>query len=217
MLSVIIPNNQEATVIHATLDNLHKELVGLPGGHEILLVDNWVYGVMQAKGNYICLVDADGLVSSSYFSSNMGLFKKQGFYRKLAMITSCVGVKNWGNRVYGYRLGRPEESVSSWRVVPERQKRSNGLYPIQIGFIPGAIIRRSVFDEQFMKTLKRLQHDPPVILSTRLSFYLWDTGHRILVNPNTTYASTNGQLEQLPRFNPKVPDNAAATFAREDI
>lgn len=218
MLSVIVPNSTEATVVMLTLENLRRELVGLQGGYEVVLAANWQQGILRAKGDYVCLVESDCLVSGGYFSSNMGLFKKRGFYRKLAMISSCTGLNDWGNRIYGYRMGQREgNNPKQWRIAPDRTKRSTGLYEVQVGFVPGAIIRRGVFTDELLKELRNLNYPTLVELSTRLSFHLWDTGRRVLMNPNTTYVSTDENLEKYRIFDPKIPDNASNIFAQEHL
>lgn len=219
MLSIIILNNDEPTVVELTYDNLRRELLSVAGAAtEIIISDSWLQGIAQAKGDYICMVEADCLVSSGYFSSNLGLFKRMAQYRKLAMMASCVGIDNWGNRVYCYRLeeetkGTQENSVTYWRVAADRTKRANGLYNVQIGFMPGAIIRKTALREA-VKHVDFTKLDT-VQLSTQLSFYFWNTGRRVMMNPNTTYVSTDKTLENPPLFDPKVPANAANIFDQE--
>lgn len=219
MLSVIIPNTDEPTVVQLTYDNLRKELFSVDGS-ELIVADNWLAGLEKAQGDYISLVEPDCLVSGGYFSSNLGLFRKNAFYRKLAMVSSCVGVDNWGNRIYNYKLdkvvaGDEKLSVGYWHIAAERRKKGSGLYPIQIGFVPGAIFRKSAL-QKLVKQVD-LQNRDLVALSTEISFNLWNSNRRIAINPNTTYVSTDRNIENPADFKFKVPDRAANIFTQEQI
>lgn len=219
MLTVIIPNTDEPTVIRLTYDNLRRELSSIDGS-ELLIAKSWEAGLQQAKGEFVCIVEPDCLVSSGYFSSNLSLFLKNDHFRKLAMIASCLGVDNWGNRIYNYKLdkvtsGNRKLSVSYWRIAPERKKKTHILYPAQVGFVPGAIFRRSALAE-VAKEIGFKSKDL-VELSTKISFHFWASNRRILVNPNTTYVSTDRSLENPPLFKPKVPNAAANLFKQEQL
>lgn len=223
MLTVIIPRTEEPTVIQLTQENLQRELSTINGA-ELLVCDSWEEGVKKARNIFVSLVEPDCVVSSGYYASNLGLFRKNMNFKKLGMVSSCVGVNNFGVRVYGYHIDRvwsePTEvngkqlQVSSNKVTAVRQKTSNGLYPVQIGFLPGAIIRHNILHEYLVKT-KRLDKRDLVKMSTDLSLYMWDRNRRIHMNPNTTYVSTDTSLDNPPGFNFKVGDTAAGYFERE--
>lgn len=219
MLSVVIPNILEPTVVRLTYSNLQKELLNINGGAELIIADSWRAGIVESRGDYICLVEPDCLVSGGYFSSNLGLFKAHKHYRKLAMVSSCIGVADWDNRIYNYHLAMSSSGDSNgvmyWRIAPERVKKGKGLYPVQVGFVPGAIIRRSVA----VRLLKKINWANPdlVALSTELSFYLWSTNRRVLINPNTTYVSDDKTLENPAEFDPKIPRVAINVFDQEQL
>lgn len=185
MLSVIISNTAEPTVVQLTYDNLRRELLGVKDSTELIVADTWAAGLAQAKGDYVSFVEPDCLVSGGYYSSNLNLFKKNGHFRKLAMVASCVGVDNWGNRIYNYKLGEVSAgdeklSVTYWRVQPERKKKAQGLYPVQIGYAPGAVFRRVAIEDVAKHVDLR---DPNLVrLSTKICFYIWESNRRILVN-----------------------------------
>mgnify|MGYP003450299095 FL=1 len=104
MLSVVILDDGEPNVIKLTYENLHKETKQIQDS-ELIVAKDWFDALSVIKNKYVCLVEPDCLVSSGYFSSQMGLFKKNPYMRKLAMLSSATGVNNWANRVYGYKLG----------------------------------------------------------------------------------------------------------------
>lgn len=226
MLTVIIKRNAEPTVIQMTQENIIKDL-RMVNGSEMLLEDTWVEGLRKVRTPYVCLLEADCILSANYIASNVGLMKKTtkspkgGGYNKLAMIASCVGVSDYANRIYSYKLEMGPwrtggaAQVKSWEIKPSRDKRNMSLYHVQVGFVPGAIIRMSAIDKDIENILwdkKNL-----VEMSTAISFHFWNTGRRIQVNPNTTYVSSVDYLEEPPRFKFEVSTQAENIFHREDI
>lgn len=230
MLTVVIKRSEEPKVIQLTVENVVRELGGIVGA-EMLLEDNWIDGLRKVRTPYVCLVEADCTLSSSYMTSNFGLMQKThgsgayrgGGYMKLAMIASCLGVNKFDNRVYNYRVEKVLENnhnaqVYGYHPRPFRDKRDMKVYEVQIGFVPGAIMRVASIRETF-GALEPISWDEPnlVKLSTEVSYYLWNTGRRIQVNPNTTYVSTYSHLENPMLFKTDIPDRVANIFTREGI
>lgn len=234
MISVIIRRTDEPKVIQMTQSDLVKQLSEIRGA-EIILEDTWTEGLKKVRTPYVSLVEPDCVFSAHYYSSNLGLMMKAhakvaggekqpmggGGYQKLAMISSCVGIRDFGNRIYGYELDKKKDidvngvSGNSWHIAPTRKKLNMKLYHLQVGFVPGAIIRTSAIKDIIDDEL--WDGKDLVKLSTALSFYLWDTGRRIQVNPNTTYVSADTNLEQPPLFPTKVPAKVASIFQHEGI
>lgn len=192
-LSVILPRWDEPTVIEMTKDNLHRELLSLPGS-ELIVCDSWLEGIGRSRADMICLVEPDCLVSSGYFNTLYKLFKKNNQFRKLAMLGSTVGLNNWGNQIYGYHLekvtyGLEDNRISQWEIQPFKEKRSSSMFSIQVCYLPGALIRRSAL-QAILEEFEEFDLRDPVKLSTNVSFFLWDSGRRVYVNPSTTYVST---------------------------
>lgn len=220
MLSVIIKNTNEPNVVRLTYDNFCRDLLSVKDSTELIVADTWETGYAQSKGNFVSFVEPDCLVSSGFYSSNFSLFKKNDHYRKLAMVGSSVGVDDWGNRIYNYKLGQvtagdDDLSVTYWRLQPERRKKGQGLYPVQVSFFPGAIFRRTAIDDIVREI--GLKDDDLVRLSTKICFYLWGNNRRLLINPNTTYVTTDRRVENPGLWEPEVPDQATAIFAREQL
>jgi hypothetical protein len=136
------------------------------------------------------------------------------------MLSSCLGIKNFGNRIYNFQLEEVQDinvnkvTGKSWHVMPNRNKLDIRLYTVQIGFVPGAIIRMSSIKD-IIDTMDWDQADL-IKMSTEVSFYFWDTIRRVVLNPSTTYV-TNNDYEHPPLFQVKVPDKVAHIFQREYI
>lgn len=192
MVSIIIKNDGEPKVIELTYDNLYREIKDIPGA-EIIVADHWGDPLNRIKNNFVCFVEADCLVNSGYFTSQLGLFKKNTHYRKLAMLASSVGVNNWANKFYGYSVGNDYTKG----IVPVKDKKSKAPYPVQIAYIPGAIIRTNMLKEALskLKLANGIEQDL-VYMSTVISLHLWlqGDGNRIYINPNTSYVSTEDYI-----------------------
>lgn len=241
MVTVIIRRTDEPKVIQMTQTDLARQLSQIDGA-EIMLEDDWRMGLRKVRTPYVSIVEPDSVFSANYYSSNVGLILKAhkkvgnssatqlggGGYQRLAMIASCLGVRTYAERIYAYNLGMvdsdPGTNITSDNekitmkipgVVPDSKKRGDKLYHVQIGFAPGAIIRTSAIKEIIDDDLWR--EDDLVKLSTALSLYLWGTGRRIEVNPNTTYVSLSQNLTKPNLFPLNVPDGVATIFEKELI
>ena len=206
MITVIIRDSGEPQVLKLTYENLWRELKDIANAR--LEVGSWG----TSDNPYICWVEPDCLVNSGYFSSMVGLLKKPA-NRKISVLSSSVGINTWANRIYGYRLG---ETYADG-VIPTREKKGTYLYPVQIAYIPGAVMRvnllRPVLDE--LKPGNGWENDL-VHLSTRLSLAFWNQKKRVYINPNTTYVTTEDYVNDIGKFDPK-PGNAPDVFSREGI
>lgn len=198
MITVVIRDNGERNVVQLTYENLYKELKDIEGS-DLIVSEDWFNTMPRIKNKYVCFVEADCLVSSGYFSSQLGLFKKNPYFRKLAMLSSAVGVNEWGNKFYGYMMGQKYDD----EVQPIRIKKSNTVYPIQIGYFPGSIVRVNML-ARAMETLKPNSswQDDLVFLSTKFSLAFWSQGdgNRVHINPNTTYVTTEDYVNDLGVF-----------------
>ena len=236
MLSVLIKDNHEPNVIKLTYENLWKELKDLES--ELIVTDDWISTVMGLEAgheNFVCLVEADCLVSSGYFSSQIGLFKKNPFNRKLAVMSSSTAVNDSSNRIYGYSIG----SNYSDGVIPNRDKISNVPYAVQIGYMPGSVIRlrnlQSLFVDLGWRKLERGKvlkvgetwKSDLVYFSTQISLGFWrrgmgsgrsagSSGNRVHLNPNATYVTTEDYVNDLGKFDPEAGD-LVNMFAKEVI
>lgn len=215
MLTVVIKDSGEDRVTQLTYENLWRELKDIPDS-ELLVLKNWSDGLEGIMNKYICFVEADCLVNSGYFTSQLGLLKKDTYFRKLAMLSGVTGVNNWANRFYGYRI----DAGHGGKVTPILQKGSSAVNPVQIGYFPGSIIRVKML----RNTLKLLQDyekkgkDDLVKLSTDISLAFWrqGDGNRVHLNPNAVYVTTEEYVNDLGRFDVDIKD-LAGKFDRESI
>jgi hypothetical protein len=212
MLTTVILDSGEPNVIKLTYENLHKELKDIPGS-KIVVSDSWFGGLGQIKTPYVCFVEADCLVNSGYFSSLLGLYTKSSTYDQLAVMSSKTGVNDWSNVFYGYSIG----SHYSDGVVPSTEKKSTHPYPVQIAYIPGALIRTN----RLMTLLGKLDLKPSaaedlVYFSTLISLGFWEIGRRININPNTTYVTTEDYVNEIGKF-PHDGAKLVNKFKRESI
>lgn len=214
MLTCIIKNSGEEKVIELTYENLWKELKDIPDA-KLMVSDHWFSDLDQVKTTYVCFVEPDCLVNSGYFSSQLGLFKKNPYFRKLAMLSTATGVNNWGNRFYGYSIGNNYADG----VIPNREKKSSGVYPVQIGYVPGSVIRMTMLKQALQAENASPSWDQDLVfLSTKLSLAFWrqGDGNRVHINPNTTYVTTEDYVNDIGKFD-HDGDGLVDMFRKEAI
>lgn len=219
MLSVVIKDGGEPSVVALTYQNLWKELKDITGA-ELLVSTDWFATLPKIKNLYVCFVEADCLVNSGYFTSQLGLYQKDRRLRKLAMLSTATGVNNWANRFFGYSIEKHWKGVDSAAIKlpfiePNRQMKSRGVYPIQIGYVPGSIIRVRTLRE-LLKTVRPSSDLRRLSTDISLGFWRMGDGNRVHINPNSTYVSTEEYINDLGTFDPKA-DDLMEMFRRESI
>lgn len=221
MLSVVIKDDNEPQVTRLTYENLWRELKGIPNT-EIIIAKDWFSVLPSIKNIFVCFVEADCLVNSGYFSSQIGLFKKNPLFRKLAMLSSAVAVNQWVTRFYGYSIEKHVidgySKLEMPFIEPVKDKKSKNVYPVQIGYLPGAIIRTAML-RSLLEEVDISSRDADLVhLSTEVSLGFWSQGdgNRVHINPNTTYVTTEEYVNDLGDFDPQAGD-VIKMFARELI
>ncbi len=234
MLTVLIKDNGEKNVVQFTYENLWRELKDSPDS-ELLVVDDWFDALDIVKNKFVCFVETDCLVSSGYFASQLGLFKKDDFSKKLAVLSSATAISQWHNKIYGYEL-RNSDYVKGF--VPSRRMKSNKPYAVEVGYIPGSIMRvsmlRRLLDEQ---TMDEALKEDLVYLSVFLSLGFWSQslgknnggrgtkpvvdrseslGNRVHINPNATYVTTEESVNNIGQFDLETSE-LMNMFAKESI
>lgn len=212
MITVIIKDLGEPNVIKLTYENLYKELKDI-NDSKLIVSASWFDALAKVKTPYVCFVEPDCLVNSGYFSSLLGLYTKSSTYHQLAVMGSKIGVNNWANNFYGYEVG---DNYSDG-IIPCTEKKSSAPYPIQIAYIPGALIRTKRLVELLGKSdfsnglEKQLVH-----LSIELSLGFWRMGRRVNVNPNTSYVTTEDYVNDITKYGVKASD-LVNMFKKESI
>lgn len=217
MLTVVIKNDGEENVIKLTYDNIWREIKDMPDT-EIIVADHWFDALADVKNTFVSFVESDCLLSSGYFSSQMGLLKKNTFFRKIAVMSSATAVNQWHNKFYGYSLGENYKEG----IIPNKASKSSTPYPVQIAYIPGAIVRVGM--------LKRLLDGQDAVngwekdleyLSTRISLGFWaqGDGNRVHINPNSSYCTTEDSVNNIGKFDPGIEkiDALLGMFHKESI
>lgn len=220
MLSVIIRDEGEKKVTQLTYENLWRELKDIPDS-ELLVADDWFDALEIVKNKYVCFVEADCLVNSGYFQSQIGLFKKDDYSDKLAVLSSATAISQWHNKIYGYEFAFKDYIKG---FSPVRSKKSSSPYPVQVAYIPGAIIRVSMlrkYLDQYVPDDKDL-----ITFSVLLSLGLWDQGkgksksegslgYRVHINPNATYVTTDDHVNEIGQFD--LDPTIEKMFEKESI
>lgn len=176
--------------------------------HEIVSASTWKEGLKLAKGEYVCLIEPEARVSDNFFHDLLDVFLEQPSFRKLAFVASSVSKPAWfdSKRIYGY-------NISETGIAPIPVKSSISPYSIQIGYLPGAIIRKSV-----VQNLEDIERDP-VMGSVRMSLNFWSNGLRCLIDPRAVYV-TNSLVEQAILIEDQLPEDVeklVQMFKREAI
>lgn len=194
LITVVIRDNGEPNVIKLTYENLWKELKNIPGA-DLLVAKNWFDALSMIKTTYVCFVESDCLVNSGYFSSQLGLIKKNPMFRKLSMLTSSTCVNDWAVRFFGYTLGNDYSSG----ITPIKDKKSNQLHPVQIGYVPGAVIRTGMLKKALDKNKPNGQWENLVYMSAKLSLAFWSQGdgNPVFINPNASYVTTEDYVNDI--------------------
>lgn len=154
---------------------------------KIIRADNYKDACAQSTAEYICFM-GKGIVSGDYFSENLGIFHDNPLFAKLAMVSPTVTDRQLKNRIYGYRL-------TPLGVFPVTKPSSIMPYGVQIGYLPGAIIKRYLL-ERNAKYLK----DSALLDSYQVSSDSWMGGSYCYINPRTTYVDTENNPNQSLNF-----------------
>lgn len=226
MISVIIQDNGEPNVVKFTYENIYKEIKDIEDS-EIIVAPTWTEGIGRAKNKYVCLAEVDCLFSSGYFSSQLGLIKKNPHLRRLGILGSAVGVNQFGNRFYGWSIGSALSSptiledgrelrVGYHTLEPVRIKKSNYIHPVQIVFVPGAVLRTSMLLDYLKDNRIVFENKDLVRMSSALCLKYWHGETIVNINPNATYVTTEKYVNDLSETE-DVTEDIIKRFKRESI
>lgn len=208
MISVIILDGGEPSVVDLTFRNLFKELKDIPDS-ELLIKRDW-FDLEGIKNRYVCFVEPDCLVAEGYFKKQLEGFKKRGYSRLTGVMSSTTAVTYWDNKIYGYQVG------SGQGTMPNRKKKSSSPFTVQVAYIPGAILRMTMLQTCLGDIQIDLKNDL-VYLSQELSIAFWKRGYRVICNPQTTYCTTEDYVNDIGVFPVALDDKLISQFSRESI
>lgn len=210
MLTVCIAKQRvEQTVIDLTEDNMKRELKSV-NNSELLITEGWSEGIGKCKTEFICLVEPDCVVSSGYFASMIGLYKKNPMYRQLGIMSSSTSIVNWATKIYGYELADRQTGG----VIPLKRQVSTSPYRVQIAYIPGSIIRVSTLRDVLNGNRKnhiigsglmKLSSDL-TYFSTMMSLAFWRAQSHICINPTSSYCTTESYVGDKGIFDTEAGD-----------
>lgn len=225
MITVIIKNNGGHRGLVDTKKAILRELQDIPGS-EVIAAEDWLEALDVVKTRFVCFVETNCIISGGYFSSLVGLITKDLTLRKLGILGSATGVLNFGNRVYGYVYAQK----LSDGLVPVRTASSSKIYPVQIAFIPGAVMRTKMLKKAMANFYNAAGHedhdeevpfipaDNPVQFSASLSLLFWalGDGHRVAINPSTSYVTPESSPGEPTKY-PVDPGELLDVFVKAGI
>lgn len=233
MLNIIIKNSGEPKVIELTYENIWREVKDIPDV-KLVVSDYWFDAI--DKSNYICFLEPDCLVNSGYFTSMLGLLKKHPMSKMIGMMSSATGVNDWSNKFYGYSAdsvwSKPSEEISTKTpfIKPNKEMKSKNVYPVQIGYVPGAIIHTKMLIDLLHNLDASNGWEKDLnYLSNQISLGFWaggikpddrhpsgQVGKRVYINPNSTYVTTENYVNELVPYDPRMND-LMEMFRKESI
>lgn len=219
MVSVIVLDNGEPSVIQYTFEKLYTELKDISGS-ELLIKKEWE--ITHVKNRYVCFVEADCLVSEGYFKKQLEMFKTLS--PRVTMLSSVTAVRRWDNCIYGY-------FIDDARIIPNRKSKSKRSYPVQIAYIPGTIIRTSSLNKLLKQiTIPKGYLNDLVYYSSLVSLNSWEKGlifddkhpegqlgSQLYLNPEVTYATTEDYANDLADFPELLNEKVTRLFEKESI
>lgn len=215
MITVIIKHDGEDNVIRLTYENLWRELKDIDGA-QIIVSPSWFDDLDKVKNKFVCFMESDCLVSSGYFTSQLGLLKKNAQNRHIAVMSASTAVGNWANRFFGYDI--TSDHVDG--VLPNKDKKFSSPYMVEVSYIPGALIRVATLKHLIRENEKIADWERDLVhLSTNMSLNFWGRGLKIdakhpngqltnfiYINPNATYVTTEKYVNDISKFKPEVKD-----------
>jgi hypothetical protein len=124
----------------------------------------------NASSEFITFVPPGHTISEGYFDELVSVFTDRPLFRKLSMVSPSIDIEG-ESPVFGWM-------VSQTSILPSRIRSSTEPYAVQIGYLPGAVIKKTA--------LERLQPqftNADVDNSINLSLDLWDSGLRCFIHP----------------------------------
>lgn len=207
MISVIIKPSGEDSVDNYTVEHVKEELRGIYGAET--LVGDWFTTETKKNNSFICFVESEGVFSDGYFLQISEFLNSNKMYRKMAMISPVTSVIRWNNKLYGYHLNNDT-------ISPTYAPKSTSQHQIQMGFVPGSVIRKSTFNK--IKDSILLQTEDLFLLSIDVSLAFWDhgDGNSVHLLPNIGYATMDDTIES-PFVYVGIPDRIKEKFKKEFI
>ncbi len=156
----------------------------------------------DAKTEFIAFVPPKQVFTQDYFNQLLEVFTDRPRFRKLSMVSPSIDM-NGNSPIFGWL-------VSPTSILPSRIKSSSEPYAAQIGFLPGAVIKKTA--------LERLQQEftgADLLDSINTSVGLWNAGHRVYVHPKVFI--TTDQKGMPVAYQPEVEEKVKQIWKREMV
>lgn len=157
----------------------------------------------DAKSEFITFVPPGHQVSDGYFNELLSVFSDRPLFRKLSMVSPSIDIKG-ESPVFGWL-------VSPTSIMPSRIRSSSEPYAVQIGYLPGAIIKKTA--------LERLQPNfstADLDNSINISLELWDSGLRCFIHPKVAIEGER-RLGLPIKYQPQVDEKVKKIWKREMV
>lgn len=164
IVSVITPDESLKKVIESDLIGIDSEVI----------IANWKEGFEQSTGQFIYFLEKDSDYRGGLFVRGLINMILKSSYRKLAMISPAIEELDRDRTVWGLKC-HPIASMVT-------EQHGDSAYAIQVGYVPGSIIRRSAIEDKGLSFTGSLLQN-----SINFSLRLWQGGLRIHLDPHMVY------------------------------
>lgn len=156
----------------------------LDGGN-VIFTNTMKEALKESKSEFICFI-GNGVMN--HLAESLKYFADHKNFIKLAMLSPVVSDITTKHKIYGY-------TVKDKGVTPVLKRNSTEPYPVQVGSLAGAIIRRNVLDAVADNFTGNMIFD-----SYALSIHLWLTNRMVYINPNSLYVAEDLGLHKAIEF-----------------
>lgn len=186
---------------------IDSELVGVE--HEFIVVKQWDHGLEKATGKFVCFMEHNADFRGGMFIRGLlDILIKPG-YSKLAMISPAVEELETGRMIFSYSIDPSGQTLET-----HTEPKSLEPYMARVGYIPGAIIRKSALEGWWGQM--RSARAWPLQLSADFSTHLWNHGLRLHVDPKMVYQID--RVNDARRIGQMVPnEKALEVWKRESV
>lgn len=130
--------------------------------------DQW----KKVDADYISFVSPDLDLEDEHFFQLAKVYLDRPSYRKISMVSPVVSVSD-------------DFDIYSWSITNNSYEANDLMgsrepHPIQIGYLPGALVKKTVLQKLQPEFTGDMMED-----SIRLSEAVWGSGLRCFVDPNT--------------------------------
>jgi hypothetical protein len=157
----------------------------------------------DAESEFISFVPPGRTISDGYFNELLSVFADRPLFRKLSMVSPSIDIAG-ESPVYGWL-------VSPTSIMPSRIRSSTEPYAVQIGYLPGAIIKKTALERLQPKfTMADLDN------SINLSLELWDSGLRCFIHPKVSFEGEHRHGIPI-KYQPVVDEKVRKIWKREMV